>query len=48
MVARWISTGIVEAEKKFSRVRGERDIKKLVRVLGPIRKNREATTHRVA
>jgi len=33
MVVRWTSAAIVEAEKKFRRVQGWRDIEKLVRAL---------------
>ena len=33
MVVRWVSAAIVEAEKKFRRVQGWRDIEKLVRAL---------------
>ena len=33
MVVRWVSAAVVEAEKKFRRVQGWRDIEKLVRAL---------------
>ena len=48
MVARWVSAAIVEAEKKFRRVQGWRDIEKLVRALNVIEAKNEATAERVA
>ncbi len=48
MVVRWVSAAIVEAEKKFRRVQGWRDIEKLVRALALIEDNEEATAERVA
>jgi transposase-like protein len=48
MVARWVSAAIVEAEKKFRRVQGWRDIEKLVRALTVIEATEEATPERVA
>ena len=48
MVVRWVSAAIVEAEKKFRRVQGWRDIEKLVRALALIQDNEQATAERVA
>ncbi len=48
MVLRWVSAGILEAEKKFRRVQGWRDIEKLVRALALIEDKEEATAERVA
>jgi transposase-like protein len=48
MVVRWVSAAIVEAEKKFRRVQGWRDIEKLVRALDVIEAKEEATAERVA
>ncbi len=48
MVVRWVSAGIVEAEKKFRRVQGWRDIDKLVRALALIEDKEEAAAERVA
>jgi transposase-like protein len=48
MVVRWVSTAIVEAEKKFRRVHGWRDIEKLVRTLALIEDKEEAAAERVA
>ncbi len=48
MVVRWVSAAIVEAEKKFRRVQGWRDIGKLVRALDLIETKEEATAERVA
>ena len=48
MVLRWVSAGIVEAEKKFRRVQGWRDIEKLMRALSLIEAQNEATAERVA
>ena len=48
MVVRWVSAAIVEAEKKFRRVQGWRDIEKLVRALALIEEKEEAVAERVA
>ena len=48
MVLRWVSAGIAEAEKKFRRIQGYRDIEKLTRVLDAIETNEEAAAERVA
>jgi len=48
MVVRWVSAAIVEAEKKFRRVQGWRDIEKLVTVLNDLEANEEAAAERVA
>ncbi len=48
MVVRWVSAAIVEAERKFRRVQGWRDIEKLVRALDATQQNLEATAQRVA
>ncbi len=48
MVVRWVSAAIVEAEKKFRRVHGWRDIEKLVRALALIEDKGEAAAERVA
>ncbi len=48
MVTRWVGAAIVEAEKKFRRVQGWRDIEKLVRALNVIEAKQEATAERVA
>jgi transposase-like protein len=48
MVVRWVSAAIVEAEKKFRRVQGWRDIEKLVRALALIEDKEEAAAERVA
>ncbi len=48
MVVRWVSAAIVEAEKKFRRVHGWRDIEKLVRALALTEDKEEAATERVA
>jgi transposase-like protein len=48
MVVRWASAAIVEAEKKFRRVQGWRDIEKLVRALALFEAKQEATAERVA
>ena len=48
MVVRWVSAAIVEAEKKFRRVQGWRDIEKLVRALGVFEAEQEAAAERVA
>ncbi len=43
-----MSAAIVEAEKKFRRVHGWRDIEKLVRALALIEDKEEAAAQRVA
>ncbi len=48
MVVRWVSAAIVEAEKKFRRVQGWRDIEKLVRALELFETERRAVAERVA
>jgi putative transposase len=48
MVVRWVSAAIVEAEKKFRRVQGYRDIEKLVSVLNDLEAKEEAAAERVA
>ncbi len=48
MVIRWVSAAIVEAEKKFRRVHGWRDIERLVRALALIEDKEEAAAERVA
>ena len=48
MVVRWVGAGIVEAEKKFRRVQGWRDIEKLVRALALFEDKEEAAAERVA
>ena len=48
MVVRWVSAAIVEAEKKFRRVQGWQDIKKLIRALTALESTEEATAERVA
>jgi transposase-like protein len=48
MVVRWVSAAIVEAEKKFRRVQGWRDIEKLIRALSVFEAKEEATAERVA
>ena len=48
MVVRWVSAAIVEAEKKFRRVQGWRDIEKLVRAFALIEDKEEAAAERVA
>ena len=48
MVVRWVGGAIVEAEKKFRRVQGWRDIEKLVRALSVFEAEQEATAERVA
>ncbi len=42
MVVRWVSAAIVEAERKFRRVHGWRDIEKLTRALALIEDKEEA------
>ena len=48
MVTRWVGAAIVEAEKKFRRVQGWRDIEKLVRALSVFETEQAATAERVA
>jgi putative transposase len=48
MVVRWVSAAIQEAEKKFRRVQGYRDIEKLMKALEGIEAEDEAATKRVA
>ena len=48
MVLRWASAAIVEAEKKFRRVQGWRDIQKLIRALAVFEAKEEAVAERVA
>ena len=48
MVVRWVSAAIVEAEKKFRRVQGWRDIEKLVRALDATQQKQEAAAQSVA
>ncbi len=48
MVVRWVSAVVVEAEKKFRRVQGWRDIQKFVRALAILEPTQEATAERVA
>jgi transposase-like protein len=48
MVVRWVSAAIVEAEKKFRRVKGWRDIEKLIRALETKEQKQEAIAKRVA
>jgi len=48
MVVRWVSAAIQEAEKKFRRVQGYRDIEKLTKALEAIEAEDEAAAKRVA
>ncbi len=48
MVGRWVSTAIQEAEKKFRRIQGFRDIEKLTKALEGIEAEDEAVAKRVA
>ncbi len=48
MVVRWVSAGILEAEKKFRRVQGYRDIKHLMKALDASEGKGEAAAQRVA
>ena len=48
MVVRWVSAAIVDAEKKFRRVHGWREINTLVSALGDLEAKEEASTERVA
>ena len=45
---RWVSAAIQEAEKKFRRVQGYRDIETLTKALEGIEAEDEATAKRVA
>ena len=49
MVSRtpWVSAGIVEAEKKFRRIQGWRDVENLVTALGNIEEKEEAAAELV-
>jgi transposase-like protein len=48
MVVRWVGAGIVEAEKKFRRIQGYRDIGKLMSALEALETKEEAAAERVA
>ena len=48
MVVRWVSAGILEAEKKFRRVQGYRDIAKLMKALETFEAEDDAAARRVA
>jgi putative transposase len=48
MAVRWVSAGILEAEKKFRRVQGYRDIKHLMKALETFEAEDEAAARRVA
>ncbi len=48
MVVRWVSAAIVEAEKKFRRVQGWRDIKTLITALSDLESEEEAAAECVA
>jgi transposase-like protein len=48
MVVRWVSAAILEAEKKFRRVQGYRDIAKLMEALETFEAEDEAAARRVA
>ncbi len=48
MVVRWVSAAIQEAQKKFRRVQGYRDIAKLTKALEGIEAEDEAAAKRVA
>jgi transposase-like protein len=48
MVVRWVSAAIQEAEKKFRRVQGLRDIEKLMKALEGFEAEDEAAAKRVA
>jgi putative transposase len=48
MVLRWVSASIVEADKKFRRVQGYRDILKLMKALEAFETGDEAAAQRVA
>jgi hypothetical protein len=48
MAVRWVSAAIQEAEKKFRRVQGFRDIEKLMKALKRVEAEDEAAAKRVA
>jgi putative transposase len=48
MVVRWVSAAVLEAEKRFRRIRGYRDIEKLTKALEPFEAEDEAAAQRVA
>jgi len=48
MVVRWVSAAIVEAERKFRRVQGWRDIKILITALSELESEEEEAAERVA
>ena len=48
MVVRWVSAAIVEAEKKFRRVQGWRDIRVLITALSDLESEEEVAAERVA
>jgi transposase-like protein len=48
MVVRWVGAAILEAEKKFRRVQGWRDMERLVRTLSLLEDKEEAVAERVA
>jgi putative transposase len=48
MVIRWVSAGIVEAERKFRRIQGYREIEKLMNALAAMETKEEAAAERVA
>ena len=48
MAVRWVSAAIQEAEEKFRRVQGFRDIDKLMNALEAIEREDEAVAKRVA
>jgi len=48
MVVRWTSAAIVEAEKKFRRAQGWRDINALIAALSELESKEEAAAERVA
>ena len=48
MVVRWVSAAIVEAEKRFRRVRDYRQIAKLMKALETFEAEDEAAAWRVA
>ena len=48
MVARWVSAAIQEAQEKFRRVQGYRDIERLTKALEGIEAEDEALAKRVA
>jgi hypothetical protein len=48
MFIRWVSAAILEAEEKFRRVQGWRDIEKLIRALETTEQKQRAEAKRVA